>query len=68
MDNNKQKAWFWWCPIYWDGKNNEIWPRNYGSFWFLLLDITLFLHHSMLVISDFIGIDVDKSYPIRLVK
>lgn len=60
------KAWFWWCPIWWDDEINMMLARGIVPCWFL--DFTIFIHNSMLTISDFIGLNIEKGYPIKIYK
>ncbi len=57
------KGWFWFCPIYWNTTTKELKPRYKLGF---VLDFALWLHHSMLLISSFLCMDIESSYPIKI--
>ena len=59
----KFKGWFWFCPIYWEKESRTLSPRFY--LW-PLLEFALSLHQSMIFIADFIVIDIDDCYPIKI--
>jgi len=66
MKNDQEKGWFWFCPIFWESETETLGPR----YWFLgwLLDITIFLHQSMLFMAQISGIEIDLVFPIKLNK
>ncbi len=59
-----KKGYFWICPILWDPKTMELRPRY--IILFPLLEIMLFLHHSMLMIASFFNINIEYCYPIKI--
>ncbi len=55
------KGWFWFAPIYWDDETKELSPR-----FPFLLNIALWLHHSMLFLAAFLQVDIEENYPIKI--
>jgi len=61
-----RKGKFWCCPILYDAESQILAPR-YAIF-SPLLELILFMHHSMILIADFLNIDIEKGYPLILEK
>lgn len=61
-----RKGWFWCCPILWDNETKVLAPRHWIFYW--LLEFMIFNHNSMLIMADFLSVDIERSYPIRLNK
>jgi hypothetical protein len=61
-----KKGWFWFCPIYYDFKTEELGPRHWSLFW--LFNLVMFLHHSMLFIASIIDADIVPCYPLKFSK
>jgi hypothetical protein len=62
-----QKAWMWWCPV-WFKKGNPpvIMSRHWSVDW--LLWFTIFMHNSMICLAAIVGIDIEEGYPIKIKK
>jgi hypothetical protein len=61
----KQKARFWFCPVYWDSETNTPTPRNVPGF---VLEFALWLHHSMIFMASLFDVPIDQVYPITIIK
>lgn len=64
-EKHGEKGWFWFCPIYWEGKTQTLSPRLVPVF---VLEFTLWIHHSMITLAALCGIEIEEGYPIKLVK
>jgi hypothetical protein len=65
MMSRKLKGRFWFCPVYWEPETETLYPRILPG---IILELTLWLHHSMLFFAAFIGYEIDEYYPIRIYK
>lgn len=63
--NKKLKGRFWLYPVYWEPETETLYPRIVPGF---ILELMLWLHHSMLFFAALIGYEIDEGYPIKIYK